>query len=134
MTEHLVMNIALILVCVVIVGTIVAFIANTINTPRITSAEPIKPCHDYATTRATYTTTCDCDDKQDIAFDIALIKCFQDIARDKELSPEINEKARIALLAILEDYQPEDEDDDEEDEGATVVTAPEKTTDDPKPV
>jgi hypothetical protein len=55
--------------------------------------------------------TCVVDDTTNPAEDIALMKCFQDIARDEKLLPHINEKARIALLGILEEYVPEEDDD-----------------------
>lgn len=116
MTDHAIMNITLILVCIVMVGTIVAFIANTINTPP--AEYVLKPQNTF--THTTTTCNCDCDDGTTHMQDLALMQGFRDITADDRLSKEVRDKAAIALLAILEDYQPEDDE--------------EEATDDPKPV
>jgi hypothetical protein len=112
------MNETLVVISLVMVG-----IAAVVHIVTVIGANITAPPAEYVLktphTTDTWTSSCGCGCDDDDANDIALIKCFQDVARDKELPPEINEKARIALLNILEDYVPEED-------GATVVTAPEE--------
>lgn len=104
MTDYLILNIALSLVCVVLVGTIVAAIVH----------------YNYDNTTASEgTQACSCDNGTTHMQDLALMQCFYNFVVDDRVDEEIKVKAKAALLGILEDYVPEEG-------GATAVTAPEE--------
>lgn len=116
MTDHLLMNIALVLTCIVLFGMIVVSIANRLLAPpqeyivRRTPQTPQTP----QTTDGTWASSrgcncdCDCDDDEDTSVDddLRLLNHFTCLRGDSD--EDVRNAAKAATLRILRDYGSEE--------------------------